>query len=155
MDTSAVDVYFWSSLLDLTRVHEDNHSPSGHNPMGQVLPMSVLGWGKLLDCKVGPGWVLRSKCWHCRPLRLGEMNPTWLYLVAAPVSPKQDKGSKEKARVMLSSWPTPLCSLPYTFQSNRGDLVTTTGLFVALDPYDKPVKQAWPDSSSKSNQKVA
>lgn len=70
-------------------------------------------------------------------------------LAAAPGSPKLNKGSNQTTGVLLSSWPTPLCSLPYTFQRNGEEVANSTGLFVPLDPGEKAVKQALPENPLK------
>lgn len=72
------------------------------------------------------------------------------YHVAAPVSPKLNKGSNQKTGVLLSSWPTPLCSLSYTIQRNGEEVASSTaGLFVVLDAGEKAVKQALPENPLK------
>lgn len=71
------------------------------------------------------------------------------YLAAAPGSPKLNKGSNQTTGVLLSSWPTPLCSLPYTFHRNGEEVANSTGLFVPLDPGKKAVKQALPENPLK------
>lgn len=71
------------------------------------------------------------------------------YHVAAPVSPKLNKGSNQTIGALLSSWPMPLCSLSYTFQRNGEEVANSTGLFVALDPGEKAEKQALPENPLK------